>query len=211
MSCNWSRLKNDDPFGDVSAATGPAARRSPIEPQRIANLNRRIWHLPPWRRAGQRGIALHPVVNGDPMPRTSRWRLGVGRFGSGRGSRRGRNSPVRDGETDLSAVLLRQGEPDFDHLLEGLRVRERAGILGAEPELGGQPHRDRLDLDVIARDEHSRWARSLAGGREVLEAYGVERLHDAGSRKKLKQVVARTLRRVTAEPVHRVDDHHTVE
>src|SRR3954447_19963485 len=111
-------LKNDEPFGDVSAATGPAARRSTIEPPRIANLNRRIRHLRPWRRAGQRGIALHPVVNGDPMPRTSRWRLGVGRFGSRRGSRRGRNSAVRDGETDLSAVLLRQREPDLDHLLE---------------------------------------------------------------------------------------------
>src|SRR4051794_1110290 len=71
-------LKNDEPFGDVSAATGPTARRSPIEPPRIANLNRRIRHLRPWRRAGQPGIGLHPVVDGDPMPRTSRWRLGVG-------------------------------------------------------------------------------------------------------------------------------------
>src|SRR3954454_10756222 len=65
-------LKNDDPFGDVSAATGPTARRSPIEPPRIANVSRRIWHLRPWRRTGQPGIRL---------PRSSAVTLRAGRHG----------------------------------------------------------------------------------------------------------------------------------
>src|SRR3954465_6019902 len=72
-------LKNDDPFGDVSAATGPTPRRSAIEPPRIANVSRRIWHLRPWRRTGQPGIRLPPAVRRDPTRWASRGRLGLGR------------------------------------------------------------------------------------------------------------------------------------
>src|SRR3954454_10224920 len=65
-------LKNDDPFGDVSAATGPAARRSPIEPPRRANLNRRIRHLRP---------CDEPVSEGSRSTRSSTVTLCPGRHG----------------------------------------------------------------------------------------------------------------------------------
>jgi hypothetical protein len=104
-------------------------------------------------------------------------------------------------------VLSRERQPDPDHLLERLGVRQRPGVLWPKPELGRQAQNDGLGLRVVARDEHRRRDGAIAGGREVLVADRVEGLDDPRAGQQLGEVLARASARIAAEPVHRTDDN----